>query len=43
VILLLAGLHALGKLDAAVMTTFVGRQLVGTLATIAQKLGKVGR
>ncbi len=41
--LTLATLHALGKLDAAVMTTFVGTTVGGTLTTIAQKLGKVGR
>jgi hypothetical protein len=39
----LATLHALGKLEAAVMTTFVGTTVGGTLTTIAQKLGKVGR
>jgi hypothetical protein len=41
--LILAGFHAAGKLDAAVMTTFVGTTVGGTLTTIAQKLGKVGR
>ncbi len=43
VILVLAALNAAGKLDVAVMTTFVGTTVGGTLTTIAQKLGKVGR
>jgi hypothetical protein len=43
VILVLAPLTALGKLPAEVTVTFIGTVVGGTIATIAQKLGKIGR
>ena len=43
VIALLAYLNTTGKLPTDVTMTFVGTVVGGTLTTIAQKLGKVGR
>jgi hypothetical protein len=43
VIIVLAFLTTFGGLPVEVTTTFVGTVVGGTIATIAQKLGKVGR
>jgi len=43
VILTLALLNATGKVSVEVTTTFMGTVVGGTLTTIAQKLGKIGR
>ncbi|MGV7217206.1 hypothetical protein [Bradyrhizobium sp. UFLA05-112] len=43
VILMLAPLTAMGKLPPEITVTFIGTAVGGTIATIAQKLGKIGR
>lgn len=43
VLVILAALTAMGKLETEITTTFIGTVVGGMIATIAQKLGKVGR